>query len=170
MRQNRGNYTLPWWHIWCHNLDIAWLKQPQLSPNEAEIKRSRSPAWQKLLWWKLNAKETQPNGSNKKPSMLKTGTAKTNSAESSHGSVSGSRPPVKVKGPRRSGWKDIWLTNLNSFTISSFLSPWTPCEQVSRSGCSWGTWHGLLPRVSWRLHYLLCLSSCCPNGWGLFCP
>ena len=140
-------------------------------PWEVGARHNRSPTWQRLLQWKPDVKKTQYREVTRGPSCWKLGQGKTNSAESSLDSVSDSRrPPVKVKGPRPSGWKDIWLTNLNSFTISSFLSPWTPCEQVSRSGCSWGTWHGLLPRVSWRLHYLLCLSSCCPNGWGLFCP
>ena len=31
-------------------------------------------------------------------------------------------------------------------------------------------WQGLLPSVSWRLHYLLWLNSCCPSEWGFFCP
>jgi len=49
--------------------------------------------------------------SDKKSSVLETGTAKTNLAESSCGSVSDSRrPPVKVGGPCSYGWKDIWLT------------------------------------------------------------
>ena len=44
----------------------------------------------------MNAKKTQHRGSDKKPSVPETGTAKPNSAESSHGSVSDSRrPPVK---------------------------------------------------------------------------
>jgi len=61
--------------------------------------------------WKLNTKEIQCSGNDKKPSMLETGTAKTNSAESSYGSISDSRrPPVKVGGPHSYGWKDIWLT------------------------------------------------------------
>ena len=39
-------------------------------------------------------KKTQHRGSDKKPSMLETRTAKTNAAESSHGSVSDSRRPL----------------------------------------------------------------------------
>ena len=31
-------------------------------------------------------------------------------------------------------------------------------------------WQGLLSSVSWRLHYLLWLNSCCPSEWGFFCP
>ena len=46
------------------------------------------------MLWKLKAKETQHNESDEKPSELETGTAKTNSAESSHSSVSDSRRPV----------------------------------------------------------------------------
>ena len=71
-RQNRGNYTLPQ-HICCHDLDVTWMKQHQLSPSEEETKHNRSPTWQKLTLWKPDAKETQHNGSDKKPSMLKLG-------------------------------------------------------------------------------------------------
>ena len=74
-------------------------------------KHSRSPTQGKLTWWKQNAKETQCSGSDKKPNVLETGTTRTNSAESSRGSVSDSRrPPVKVGGPHPYVWKDIWLT------------------------------------------------------------
>ena len=59
-----------------------------------EAKHSRSPTWQKLMWWKLNTKKTQHSGRDKKPSMLETRTAKTNLVESSRGSVSNSRRPV----------------------------------------------------------------------------
>ena len=56
-------------------------------------------------------KKTQHSGSDKKPSVLETMTAKTNLAESSRCSDSDSRrPPVKVGGPLPYGWKDIWLT------------------------------------------------------------
>ena len=56
-------------------------------------------------------KKTQHRSSDKKPRVLETGTAKTNQAESSHGSVSDSRrSPVKAGGPHSCGWKDIWLT------------------------------------------------------------
>ena len=76
----------------------------EVGPCKAEAKHSRSPTRQKLMQWKLNGKKTQCNGSDEKPSMLETGTAKTNLAESSHGSVSDSRrPPVKVVGPRSYG-------------------------------------------------------------------
>ena len=76
-----------------------------------EDKHKRSPNQQKLQWWKLNMKKTQHRGSDKKPGVLETRTAKTNSAESSHGSVSDSRrSPVKAGGPHSCGWKDIWLT------------------------------------------------------------
>ena len=69
-RQNRGNYALLQ-HICCHDLDVIWMKQHHPSPSEVEIKHNRSPTWQKLTLWKLNAKETQHSGSDKKPSMLK---------------------------------------------------------------------------------------------------
>ena len=74
-------------------------------PRKAEAKHSRSPTQRKLLWQKLNVKKTQHSGSDKKPSVLATGTAKTNSAESSRGKVSDSRrPPIKVRGPRSYDW------------------------------------------------------------------
>ena len=51
------------------------------------------------MCWKLNAKETQYSG-NDKPSMLENGITKTNSAKSSHSSISDSeRPLAKVEGP-----------------------------------------------------------------------
>ena len=56
-------------------------------------------------------KKNQHRGNDKKPSILETGKMKTNSAESSHGSVSDSRrSPVKVGGPHSYGWKDTSLT------------------------------------------------------------
>ena len=64
-------------------MDVTWLKQHQLRPSEAETKH-RSPNQQKLTVWKLKVKETQHSGSDKKPSVLETGTAKTLLAESSH--------------------------------------------------------------------------------------
>ena len=79
-RQNWGNYTLPW-HLWCRDLDLTWLKQSQLGPRKVEAKHSRSPIWRKLPWWKLNVKKTECRGSDKKSSLLETGTAKTNSAK-----------------------------------------------------------------------------------------
>ena len=64
-----------------------------------------------VMWWKLSVKETQCSGSDKKSIMLEAKTAKTNSAESSHSSVSASRRPlVKVGGPLHFGWKDVQLT------------------------------------------------------------
>jgi len=56
-----------------------------------------------------HAKKTQRSGSDKKPTVLETGTAKRNSAESSRGSDS-RRPSVRVGSPHSYGWKDIWLT------------------------------------------------------------
>ena len=55
---------------------------PKLRFNLAETtskekaKHSRSPIQQKLPWWELKAKKTQRRGSDKKPNMLETGTAK----------------------------------------------------------------------------------------------
>ena len=41
-----------------------------------EAKHSRSPTLRKLPWWKVNVKKTQGRGSDKKPSVLETGTVK----------------------------------------------------------------------------------------------
>ena len=64
-------------------MDLTWLKEAQLGPCKAEVKHNRSPNQQKLLQWKLNAKKPQHSGSDKKPSMLETATAKIDMAESS---------------------------------------------------------------------------------------
>ena len=97
-----------------------------------ETKHSRSPALRKLMWWKLNTREIQCSGSDKKPSMLETGTAKTNSAESSCGSISDSRrPPIKVGSPHPYGRKDILLTKSEFLYSLSFLISLNPCEQAS---------------------------------------
>ena len=63
-------------HIWCHDSDLTWLEQPQLSPCKVEAK------------WKLNERKTQCRGSDKKPTVLKTGTAKTNKQQKVHGAQS----------------------------------------------------------------------------------
>ena len=60
---------------------------------------------------KLNAKTTQCIGSDKKPSMLQTGTVKT---KLSRGlmqlSLRFQKTSVKVGSPCSYGWKDIWVT------------------------------------------------------------
>ena len=35
----------------CCDLYLTWLKQLWLSPSKVEAKHSRSPSWQKLMWW-----------------------------------------------------------------------------------------------------------------------
>ena len=76
VRQNQGNYTLTQ-YTWCCFSDLTWLKQAQLRPCEAEGKHSRSLTRQKLLQRKQK-KKIQQRGSDKKPSVLETGTAKAN--------------------------------------------------------------------------------------------
>ena len=78
-RPKRGNYTLLQ-HIWCCDSILTWLKQPRLSPHKVEAKHSRIPTHWELMRWKLNAKKKACNGSDKKPSVLESGTVKTNSA------------------------------------------------------------------------------------------
>ena len=114
VRQDRGNYTLPQ-HLWCLDSDLTWLKQPRLGPYKVEAKHSRSPTRWNLPWWKLRVKKTVCRGSDKKPSVLESGTAKTISAESSRGSVSDSRrsligvgsphTPSSPMAGRTYGWK-----------------------------------------------------------------
>ena len=53
------------------------------------------------------------------------------------------------------------------FFISCFLE--TPVNRQAAVGATEGLWQGL-PRVSWRLRYLLCPINCCPSGWGFLCP
>ena len=109
-RQNWGNHTSTK-NIWGSDLDVTWLKQPQLGPSGMEAKHRRSPTWWKLTLCKLNTKETQSSRSQEKPSTLETRTAKPNSGESSCNTVSDfRRPPGKVESPRSCGWKDKWLT------------------------------------------------------------
>ena len=94
---------------------------PFLGSNLAEITSAWSPRGRGQAQQKPNSakapvveaehKKTQHSGSDNKPTMLETETAKTDSAESSHDSVSDSRrPQVHVGDPRCYGWKDIWLT------------------------------------------------------------
>ena len=93
VRQNQGNYALSR-HIWCHDSNVIWLKQPWLGPCKAEAKHSRSPTQPKLMLWKLNAMKTQRSLSYEKPKVLESRTAKTNLAESSRSSVSDCRRPL----------------------------------------------------------------------------
>ena len=72
--------------------------------------------------------------------------------------------------------KDLWLEGHMANTIliplqslvSCFLKP--PANRWAAVGKIEGLWQGLLLSVSWRLHYLLCPSSCCSSWWGFFCP
>ena len=83
------------------------VETPSAWPQRGRDQAQQRPTWQKLMLWELKTKETQHSGSQKKPTVLETGIAKTNSAGSSHGSISDSRrPPVKVGGPHPYGWKD----------------------------------------------------------------
>ena len=91
-------------------LGFNLAKTTSLNPHKEEAKHNRSPTWRKLLWWKLNMMKTQHRESDKKPSILETGTAKTNSAKSPCDSISDSRKPLaRVGSPHPYGWKDIWL-------------------------------------------------------------
>ena len=100
--QTPPTYMVPFLRFNLAETTSAWPPrdegQAQQKPNSG-----KAPAWT----WKLNMKKTQQSGSDKKRRTLETGTAKTNSAESSHGSVSDfRRHPVKVEDPRSYGWQD----------------------------------------------------------------
>ena len=110
-RQNRGNYKLPQ-HIWCCDSDLTWLKQPCLRPPWCAEQAQQKP---NLVKPPVKEAETE---SEKNPPQWKwqeaqgagSQGAKTNLAESLHGSVSSSRrPPVKVGSPCSYGWKEVWL-------------------------------------------------------------
>ena len=118
----------------------AW---PLQSGGQAQQK----PDSVKLPWQKLNAKKSQHSGRDQKPSMLETRTAKTNSAESSCGSVSDCRrPPVQVGIPHSYGWKDIMankILNPLQSLISCFLEP--PANRPMAVGAIEGLWRGYSP-------------------------
>ena len=152
------NHTLAW-HLWCPDSDLTWLKQPPHSPCKKETKHSRSPT-QRRMQRKPSARELTRGLSCWKPGQRKNELSR---------KLTQLWPPVKVGGSRSYGWKDMPKQNLNSFTISLFLFPWTPGKQMGGSGCSWGTLERLLFGMSQR-HYLLDPSSCYTSRWGFFCP
>ena len=131
----------------------AW---PLQSGGQAQQK----PDSVKLPWQKLNAKKSQHSGRDQKPSMLETRTAKTNSAESSCGSVSDCRrPPVQVGIPHSYGWKDIMankILNPLQSLISCFLEP--PANRPMAVGAIEGLWRGYFP-VYPEGSIILCSSS-----------
>ena len=103
----RKLHTSPTYMVPCLEFNLA--EMTSVWPLEGWGQAQQKPNSAKLTWQKLNVKKTQHSESDRKPSILETRTAKTYSAESSHGSVSDSRrPPVKVVGPCTYVWKDIW--------------------------------------------------------------
>ena len=82
----------------------------------------------------------------KKPSVLETRITKTNLAESSHGSVSDSRPPVTIGGPHPYGWKANKIVIPLQFFFSCFLE--TPVNRQAAVGATEGLWQELLSSVS----------------------
>ena len=125
----RKLHTSPTYMVPCLEFNLA--EMTSVWPLEGWGQAQQKPNSAKLTWQKLNVKKTQHSESDKKPSILETRTAKTYSAESSHGSVSDSRrPPVKVVGPCTYVWKDIWQKKkLNFFIIPCFSFLQNPCEQ-----------------------------------------
>ena len=69
-------------------------------------------------------------------------------------------------------WLDGHMANRILIPLQSLVSYFLkhPVNRWMAMGATEGLWQGLLPSVSWRLHYLLCPRSCCPSGWGFFGP
>ena len=95
---------------------VPWLRfnlieKPPLSPREVEDKHNRKPNSAKAPVVEAGREENPAQGQWQEAECTRNGDSKTNSAESSHSSVSDSRKsPVKAGGPRSYGWKDVWLT------------------------------------------------------------
>ena len=129
MRQIQGNYRLSQ-HLWCHFLDLTWLKKLQHSPHKEEAKHSRSPTPWKLPLWKMNVKKTQCRWSDKKPSTLEMGTLKN---KLSRKLTRLSLKFQKISGlGRRSSllWLEGHMPNKILFPLQSLIScfleaPWT---------------------------------------------
>ena len=77
---------------------------------------------------------------------------------------------LKAGGERDNrGW-DGWMASPTQWTWVWVNS--RSCLLANRwaaVGAIEGLWQGLFPSMSWRLYYLLCLSSCCLSGLGFFC-
>ena len=93
-RQRIEKHTLAC-HLWCCDLDINWLKQPPCGRGQAQPE----PNSAKLPQWRRNAKKIQRKG---RPIVPEPGQRKAHAAVSDP-----RRPPVKVRGPRSSGWRDM---------------------------------------------------------------
>ena len=113
---------------------------------------------EKLPWWKLKVRKTQWSRSDKKPSLLETGTAKTNSAKISCGSLSDSRRPlVKIRGHHSYGWKAISSVQSQGH-VPCFVTPRTAAWQPSLS-----------IRNSQSLLTLMCIESVLPSNCLILC-
>ena len=109
-RDRTEEHTLAW-HLLCCDSSVTRLKQPCSSPRKEEAKHSRSPTQQSSCGRSGTRRKPSAGEVTRGPSCWKPGQRKTNSAESSRGSVSDSRRlPVKVGDPRSYGWMDICLT------------------------------------------------------------
>ena len=125
-------------HLWCRDLDITWLKQPPRGRGQAQPE----PNSAKLPRWRRNAKKIQRKG---RPIVPEPGQRKAHAAVSDP-----RRPPVKVRGPRSSGWRD--MPNEILIPVQSLI----PCylEPPANRRAAEGTTEGL-----WRAY-----SSACPKG------
>ena len=166
VRQNQGSYTLPR-HLWCRFSYLTWLKQPWLDPRKAEAKHSRSPTQQKLPQWKLSMKKTQHRGSDKKPSMLETG---------SENQFGRKLMQLSLRCQKTSGWgrkssplclegnmANKILIPLQS-RISCFLEP--PSHGQAAVGSIEGLWRGYSP-VCPKGSTILCTLVVLPKGVGI---
>ena len=103
-------------------------------------------------------RKTQCSRSDKKPSLLETGTAKTNSAEISCGSLSDTRRPLlKLRGHHSYGWKAISSVQSQG-RVPCFATPRTAARQPSPS-----------IRNSQSQLTFMCIESVLPSNYLILC-
>ena len=145
MRQNQGNYRLSQ-HLWCHFLDLIWLKQPRHNPCKEEPKAAlheHNPTPWKLPLWKLNVKKTQCRGNDKKHNtgnwdMEKLTQQKAHKTQSRFQKISGLG--------RRSSllWLEGHMPNKILFPLQSFISCFfePPMNRQVEVDATEGLWRG----------------------------
>ena len=156
--QNPGNYKLPQ-DIWCHDSGLTWLKQSRLSPNESRRQAQQKPNSVKASTVEAEHEENPVQEKGQKSHCAGNRDSK-NKQQKAH--TAQSQTPETTGSGRKSSllWLEGHMANKILIPLQSLVSlnPLQTGEQ------QW------VPRVSRRLHYLRCPSSCCPSGWGFFCP
>ena len=127
--------AVTWIEAGWNNLGLAPTRQ---RPSTAEAQLSKSSRGGSWTWRQPSAGEVT-----RSPVLVQ---RRTNSAESSRGSVSDSRrPPVKVECPYSYGWKDIWLTkSWFLYNLSFLVSFKHPVNRWAAVGAIEGLWQRLL--------------------------